>query len=161
MENASNALMIAAGVLIGILLVSLIVISFNGAADLAKSYDSRISASSLQAFNSNFEKYTDGEVDIQSIITMTHFAKDYNSKNELKKGDSIYISVICEGETGKIVALDEKTDDELLAFMQENTFAKDEAGNEDKTIFQKYKCQKIEYNENTGTVTKITFKKVK
>lgn len=156
MENASNALMIAGGVLIGILLVTIIIVSFNGAADLAKSYDSRISATSLQAFNSNFEKYTDGDVDIQAIITMTHFAKDYNTKNELTKDDSIYISVVCDNK-----ALEEKTDDELIAFMQENTFLKDDAGKEDKTTFQKYTCKSIEYNENTGTVTKITFKKVK
>ena len=50
MENASNALMMAGGVLIGILLLSVLVVAFNGAADLAKSYDDSVSTTSLQAF---------------------------------------------------------------------------------------------------------------
>ena len=156
MENASNALVMAGGVLIGILLLSVLVIAFNGAADLAKSYDDSVSSTSLQAFNNNFEKYTLGPVDIQSIITMTHFAKDYNTKNNLVKGDSIYISVVCERK-----ALEEKTDEELIQFMQENTFVLDDKGNEDRTQFQQFICKSIEYNEGTGTVTKITFEKMK
>lgn len=156
MENASNALMMAGGVLIAILLVGIIVVSFNGAADLAKTYDSRISSSSLQDFNNNFEKYLDREVDIQDIITMTHFAKNYNTQNELTDGDSIYITVECEN----IRNLEKKTDDELIKIMQENTFVHDDSGNENRELYQKYECKSIEYNEETGTVTKITFKKI-
>lgn len=156
MENASNALMMAGGVLIGILLLSVLVVAFNGAADLAKSYDDSVSTTSLQAFNDNFEKYSLAPVDIQTIITMTHFAKDYNTRNNLVKGDSIYISVVCDRK-----ALEEKTDEELIQYMQENTFAIDDQGNEDPTQFQQFICKSIEYNEGTGTVTKITFEKVK
>lgn len=156
MENASNALMMAGGVLIGILLLSVLVISFNGAADLAKSYDSSIAETSLQTFNNNFEKYTLGEVDIQSIITIAHFAKDYNTKNELTKHDAIYITVECDGKD-----LDEMTDTELIEFMQANTFYKDDTGKEDATKYQTFICKTIEYNENSNRVNKITFKKVK
>ena len=155
MENASNALMMAGGVLIGILLLSVLVVAFNGAADLAKSYDDSLSTTSLQAFNNNFEKYTSEPVDIQSIITMTHFAKDYNTKNGLVKGDSIYISVVCERK-----ALEEQTDEELVQYLQDNTFVIDDQGNEDRTQFQQYMCKSVEYNEGTGTVTKITFEKI-
>ena len=165
MENASNALMIAGGVLIGILLLSVMVISFNGAADLAKSYDSSAQETSIQAFNNNFEKYKLDEVDIQTIITMTHFAKDYNTKNELTDKDSIYISVICDN-----TQLEKLTNEKLIEYMEENTFyiqsvdkdgkkiyEKDEDGN---IINKKYECNSIEYNENTGMVKKITFKKI-
>lgn len=152
MENASNALMIAGGVLIAILLVGIIVISFNGAADLAKTYDSRISSSSLQAFNNNFEKYLEGEIDVQEIITMTYFAKNYNTQNELNESDSTYISIECEN----IRNFEKKTDNQLIEFMKENTFVED-----DNTTFQKYICKSVEYNEKTGTITKITFKKDK
>lgn len=155
MENASNALMMAGGVLIGILLLSVLVVAFSGAADLAKSYDDSLSTTSLQAFNNNFEQYTLAPVNIQSIITMTHFAKDYNAKNGLVKGDSIYISVVCEREE-----LEEKTDEELIQFMQDNTFVINDQGNEDRTQFQEFTCKSIEYNEGTGTVTKITLEKI-
>lgn len=165
MENASNALMMAGGVLIGILLLSVLVIAFSGAGDLAKSYDDSIEASSLQAFNNNFDKYTQGDVDIQSIITMTHFAKDYNTRNDLTRGDGLYISVECDGDS-----LVEMTDNKLIQYMQENSFyidsidlkgniiyKKDDSG---KLIKKKYTCKSIEYSESTKLVTKIEFKKV-
>lgn len=156
MENASNALMMAGGVLIGILLLSVLVISFNGAADLAKSYDTSIATTSLQAFNNNFEKLTQGEVDIQSIITLTHFVKDYNTKNDLTKNDAIYISVVCDSKK-----LDEMTDTELIDFMQANTFYTNSEGKQEGAKKQTFECKSIEYNENTKMVNSITFKKVK
>lgn len=154
MENASNALMLAGGVLIAILLVGIIIVSFNGAADLAKTYDSKISSTSLQAFNNNFEKYLDDEISMSDIITMTHFAKNYNIQNELTEDDSIYISIECDGKQ-----LEKKSDMDLIKYMQENTFVHDDSGNENKELYQTYKCKSVEYNKNTGTITKITFDK--
>lgn len=166
MENASNALMMAGGVLIGILLLSVLIVSFNGAADLAKSYDTSIATTSLQAFNHNFEKYTLGEVNIQSIITMTHFAKDYNTENELTKGDSIYISVICDGQSLELMS-----DKELIDYMQENSFYIDKTDADGNVVYKKgpdgnlikknYVCKSIQYNDNTNRVTKVEFRGIK
>lgn len=157
MENASNALIIAGGVLIGVLLLSIIVVAFQGAADLAKSYDTSIASTSLQAFNNTFEKFQDSNVNIHDIITLAHFAKDYNTKNLLKNTDSVYITVKCGNEE-----LQEKTDSELLDFLEANTFSKLANGQENSEgNLQKYKCTDIQYNENTKVVTKITFEKVK
>lgn len=155
MENASNALIIAGGVLIGVLLLSIIVVAFQGAADLAKSYDTSIASTSLQAFNNTFEKFQDSDVNIHDIITLAHFAKDYNTKNLLEKTDSIYITVKCES-----TELQDKTDSELLNFLEENTFSKLANGQENSEgNLQKYKCKDIQYNKNTGVVTEITFEK--
>lgn len=162
MENASNALIIAGGVLIGVLLLSVIVVAFQGAADLAKSYDTSIASTSLQAFNNTFEKFQDSDVNIHDIITLAHFAKDYNTKNLLEKTDSIYITVKCESTAGKREELQDKTDSELLTFLEANTFSKLANGQENSEgNVQKYKCKDIQYNENTGVVTEITFEKVK
>ena len=155
MENASNALIIAGGVLIGVLLLSIIVVAFQGAADLAKSYDTSIASTSLQAFNNTFEKFQDSDVNIHDIITLAHFAKDYNTKNLLEKTDSIYITVKCES-----TELQDKTDSELLTFLEANTFSKLANGQENSEgNLQKYKCKDIQYNKNTGVVTEITFEK--
>lgn len=161
MENASNALIIAGGVLIGVLLLSVIVVAFQGASDLAKTYDTSIASSSLQEFNNTFEKFQDTNVNIHDIITLAHFAKDYNIKNLLEKTDSIYITVKCESTAGKKVELQDKTDSELLTFLEDNTFSKLANGQENSEgNIQKYKCTDIKYNENTKTVTEITFEKV-
>lgn len=157
MENASNALIIAGGVLIGVVLLSVIVVAFQGASDLAKTYDTSIASSSLQEFNNTFEKFQDTNVNIHDIITLAHFAKDYNTKNLLEKTDSVYITVKC----GR-VELQDKTDSELLEFLEDNTFSKLANGHENtEGNIQKYKCTSIKYNENTKAVTEITFEKVK
>ena len=157
MENASNALIIAGGVLIGVVLLSVIVVAFQGASDLAKSYDTSIATTSLQAFNNTFEKFQDADVNIHDIITLAHFAKDYNTKNLLEKTDSVYITVKCES-----TELQDKTDSELLTFLEANTFSKLASGVENSEgNIQKYKCQEIKYNESTKAVTEITFEKVK
>lgn len=155
MENASNALMIAGGVLIGVLLVSIIVVAFYGASNLAKSYDTNISEMSVQAFNENFEQYQNVDVDIHDIISLAHFAKDYNIKNDLSKTDSIYIKVKCEIDSGAKEELQEKTDKQLF----EELLGVGTNKNYDPT--QKYKCKEIKYNKDTKIVTEITFEKVK
>lgn len=135
------------------MLISVLIFSFYSAANLATSYDSNIADGALQSFNSNFEKNAVGEIEIQNIITMAHFAKDYNTRNEYQKGDNSYITVVLEREE-----LTNKTDEELINIMADNTFAKNDNGTEDKTKFQKYKCE-VEYNAE-GRIQKVTCKKV-
>ena len=159
MENASNALLMAAGVLVGILLVTTIVVSFSGASELAKTYDSRIFQDSLQVFNSNFEKYTMANVKLQDIMTLAHFAINFNTKNEFETTNSEYIHVECNKQK-----LDEMTEQDLIKYMTTlgNNFKLDADGKkEDVTKYQEYKCKTIEYNETTGLVNKIVFEKVK
>lgn len=154
-ENASNALFMAVGVLIGIMLLSILVVSFNSASDLAKSYDSRIKETSVQAFNSNFDKYAVGQVTIHDIITVANFAQDYNKRNGYKKNDAMYISVLCNN-----YELQELSNEKLLEYMKKHTFT-----DENNTELQKYECignkgeDAIQYNEKTGLINRISFMK--
>ena len=54
-ENASNALVMAGGILIAIMIVSLGVITFQTAAKFAKDYENNVVSTTLQAFNTKFE----------------------------------------------------------------------------------------------------------
>ena len=58
MENASKALLMAASVLIGIILISLMVIMFMNSGNVSSSYDKTISQEEISVFNSNFTKYS-------------------------------------------------------------------------------------------------------
>ena len=60
MENASKALLMAGGILIGILLLALMVTLFAGAGSLSKSYDEAKQSEAIQNFNSNFTKSPSG-----------------------------------------------------------------------------------------------------
>lgn len=163
MENATNALLIAAGVLVGILLVTTIVVSFSGASELAKTYDSRLSQDALQTFNNNFEKYTLSNARLQDIITLAHFAIDFNQKNEFEESNSGYIHILVKNEIGKTDELNKKTEKELIIYMTEKgrNFKLTADGKEDTNVYQEYTCKNIEYNKSTGMVNKVTFEKVK
>ena len=142
----------------GILLISVLVYSFYSAANLASSYDTSIADSDIQNFNSNFEKNAiGGKIQLQDIITMAHFANDYNKKNGAKLGDTLYISVYIRSKL--ITAKDPEKSNE--AELIDDYIKKDEwlyVEGSNKQEFQKYDC-KIEYDD-TGRVKTVICEKV-
>ena len=75
MENASKALLMAAGVLVGVLILSLMVTLFTSASMLSKDYDETKSAEAVQRFNANFIKYVGKDLTIHDAVTISNFAK--------------------------------------------------------------------------------------
>lgn len=94
MENASKALLLAAGTLIGILIIVVAVRMFSSASGVTESYYSQESESEVAAFNSNFTKFVgatngedDGEIQfatIHDVISTANFAWNYNRKKALR-----------------------------------------------------------------------------
>lgn len=153
-ENSTNALLIAAGVLIGVMIISLAVFLFKSSADFAESYYAGINSKTTQAFNNEFEIYNRDEVTIQDIISLANLARDTNIKNgvENDKNSSIYIQVIIYNGSKHLETMDRE---EIYQFMEENTFI----DNDPSKGEQKYRCKGIEYDQNTQRVNKITFEK--
>lgn len=151
-ENSTNALMIAAGVLISVLIISVAVYLFKSSADFAESYYTEIDSKTTQAFNNEFEIYNTDNVTIQDMVSIANFARDTNIKNgvENDKNNSIYIQVILYNGSKHLETMDRE---ELYQFMEENTFIDNDPAKGE----QKYKCKGIEYDENTQRVNKITF----
>ena len=75
MENASKALIMAAGILVGMLILALMVTLFASAGNLNKSYDQSREASKVQQFNVNFIKYIEKDLTIHDVLTIYNFAK--------------------------------------------------------------------------------------
>ena len=152
-DNASNALVMAGGVLIAVMILSLIVFTFKTSADFAKSYDDNVAQLNLQAFNNKFEIYNRDDITIQDMITVANMAKDINIKNGLEKDTKspYYIQVLLYNGSK---SLEKMPNSELIEFMENNTF-------KDSTVdAQKYRCRGIEYNPDTSKVSKIIFEKV-
>ena len=80
MENAAKALMMAGGILIGVLILALMVTLFVGSRNLSKTYDETKKQEAIQQFNSNFTKYLGQELTIHQVMTITNFAKIENNK---------------------------------------------------------------------------------
>lgn len=83
MENASKALLMAGGVLIAILIMSVLVITFQKTGNVSKSYDKSVSQEEITKFNTNFTKYLGKDLTIHEVVTICNFA--YNNRTHKVK----------------------------------------------------------------------------
>ena len=80
MENASKALLMAAGVLIGILILTLMVTLFLSAREVSSRHDQVKRTEEIEQFNVNFTKYVGKDITMHQVITINNFAKKENNK---------------------------------------------------------------------------------
>ena len=84
MENATKALLIAGGVLIAIIIMSVMIITFQKTGNVSKTYDKTIDQEEISKFNENFTRSLGKELSIQQAITITNFANSNGVKVEGK-----------------------------------------------------------------------------
>ena len=91
MENAVKALLIAAGVLVGIMIVTLGVSLYTSLNNYVESTQKEISTKNIQQFNEQFTRYINYDEDtgeilktltIQDIVTAANTAYENNRKTE-------------------------------------------------------------------------------
>ena len=156
MENASNALLMAAGILISVMLISLGTYLFMTFGNYSKSINDNLGQKEKQEFNSQFTKYETSEIGEKctayDIVTIINLAKDSNEKYEeyrngrpenWEKDNNAYIYVI-----GLDNINETSTNDDLNKFIQQNVKSNGE--------LTKYKCS-VQISEKTGLVKSITF----
>lgn len=78
MENASKALLMAASILIGILIISLMVVLFISSTSVNKEYEQTKQSEVVQQFNVNFTKFVGKKLRIHDVVTICNFAKSNN-----------------------------------------------------------------------------------
>lgn len=103
MENASKALIMAAGVLIGILILSLAVYLFVSFGTTSKELHKEIDEQRIQQFNNQFTSYEKkDDITIHDVITVANLATENNSYYELTSSDegnnSNYIVVLLKNK---------------------------------------------------------------
>ena len=82
MENAAKALLIAAGVLIGILIMSLFAYEMLYVSNNANEYQERVDTIQTAEFNSQFEIYANKEtITAQEVITLYSYIQEWNIDN--------------------------------------------------------------------------------
>ena len=178
MENTTKALMMAAGVLIGIIILSLTVYLVNSIQGFSTNYNSSLELQQLEQFNTNFTVFEGrNNISFHEIMTLVNLAKEFNKTNNLDKNDSQYIHVYAKYKSSSPVDL--TTEDNLDQYLDgtyiEDKYSTDEGhfGYENKYNSQKEKTQIIYYNcykcagynsyknyyinPNTGRIEYITF----
>lgn len=105
MENASKALLMAASVLIGVLILSLAVFLFVNFGGTSAKIHETVQKNQLAKFNTQFTNYeTKESVTIYDIISVANLATENNRKNQLQKktiptdGIDNYITVRLKGK---------------------------------------------------------------
>lgn len=176
-ENASRALIMAAGVLVGVLLLSLAVYLFTIFGNFGSEMTTQMNEKNLSEFNAQFTKYESYQDEngkwqntcrAQDVVTIANLAKENNNKYEYTVSDAntgyYYVKVIV-----KNVSSNYKDNFEIASLNDYTTFLANYSGEsiyseeQQKDIFNViyFKCTDIKINENSKRVCSITFTRMK
>ena len=156
MENAAKALLMAGGVLIGILILTLaayLYASFGGTSQIIQD---RIDQSELDQFNNRFFSYQSKECTIYDIVTVVNFANEFNDKNEFESSSNDYIKVYMGGSL-----LNATKETITVNWLKNFAYGEDttpELGSLGKFELYKYTCTPT-INTETERVNKVVFNK--
>lgn len=164
MENASKALIMAAGVLIGIMILSLAVYLFATFGATSAELHGQVETSRITQFNTQFTSYEGrSDITIYDVISVVNLAKNNNENYELTDStdSNYYITVSLQGVNNRLEQASESTLNSLITedLREENLVKADWDG--DGTIYGKlrtYTCNVV-INENTQLVKQVTFKR--
>ena len=132
MENASKALLMAGGILIAIIVITIGVVLFVNYKNIGASYEQQIKTAEIQKYNSNFTKFEGRDnITIYEIISIAKFAKE-NENREIETKIKLENEYITPSK-------------EMIV-----TYAKEYSE-------KRYKVYKIIYDENYGIITEIHF----
>lgn len=156
MENASQALLMAAAILIGVLIIAVGVYLFTMFGNNSSTMYDQLTQRQIDEFNAQFYKYEDQEtVRIHDIITVANIAKEnnlnyeYTSINEGPFYITVTISNLSGSEGQNLETMDTEKANKLLS---------EYSVNGSNPIY--FKCTEVTFNDDTKRVNSITFEKI-
>ena len=158
MENASKALIMAAGVLIGIMILTIAVYLFATFGGRSAELHKQIERDRLNQFNAQFTSYeSNNEITIYDVISVANLAKQSNINNGFETIDtsanSFYVSVDVvtkrNGSKKEFSNIESWTQNKY----EQDLLLKEETINE---VLPTYKC-KVTINQVTERVNKVEF----
>ena len=164
MENASKALIMAAGILIGVAILSLAVYLFVSFGSASTKIHEQNDANRINEFNTQFTSYVGKEdITIYYVITVANLATENNIKYEYNtqraNGKNSYISVYLKQSTGTLndIAKGAETPSTTRASDYNKIIQADiNKISSDLQELTKYDCT-VDISETTGLVYKVTF----
>ena len=144
---SSSALVMAAEVLIGIMIISLGVYLFATYSQTSKEIFDKRTEQQIVQFNTRYTQYVGKELTIYDVRTIATYA---NSDNQDIESDSEKINVYLQGNN-----VTNKTSSEWDSIIQN---AVNGITNANKDLI-KYKCEEPEYSSSTGKIKKMNINK--
>ena len=164
MENASKALIMAAGVLIGIMVLSIAVYLFATFGTRSAELHRQIDDDRLNQFNTQFTSYElNNEITIYDVISVANLAKQSNINNGFETIDtsanSFYVSVsVKTSNNTSYTNIEAKTQSwyEQNLISPEKYMTVDNGEEPPYQTLPTYKCT-VEINPVTGRVNNVKF----
>ena len=172
MENASKALLMAGGVLIGIMVISFMVLVLRKAGKMSAQYDNQIANNELTKFNGQFEIYDKNDNNFFDVITVANLAYDINKKNGYDEQNSVIVEV---GDGSNVYSISSNAELPKGHFLKNNQKIYIYSSEEGPSLIEKYGarkqddstqyqylfgCTEIIYSQTTGKVKEIKFQAV-
>lgn len=130
MENASKALIIAAEIMFGVILLTMFLLMYFAWSNFSGTVDNNLRDVEINKFNSQFQVYNGrNDLTAHDVITIMNLAEEYNKKVENDPAYTITVTGVSVGDK--------------LEFIQDN-------------INKKFKINSIYYNNKTKLVKTIT-----
>lgn len=161
MENAARALTMAAGVLIGIMIISIAVYLFTSLGNTSSEIYSKVEQTKIDKFNSQFLKYYRLDTcTAHDIVSIANLAKNSNEYYELEEGSELnyYVNVIVEDYIDNNGSATTELNFEKLDDAKYTEFIQNNSTNEEKSEIKYFTCTGISQSNITGRVYQITFK---
>lgn len=144
MENASKALIIAGGMLIGILIASLFAYEMVALGKTQESYHKRLKDDEINTFNEQFQKYENTLLTAQDVVTIYNYIQEWNLNNP-----NITIDTTSSIELNKVKNGSKKIED----FLNDSLV---EYGDMTKTLITKYNIRiPADALDENGRIVKI------
>ena len=158
MENAAKALTIAAGVLIGVIIITIAVYLFTTLGNTSSEVYSKVEQEKIDEFNNQFLKY-DGLANCTAhdIVSIANLAKNNNEYYELTEGSgyNYYVNVNVIGQKNN---LERESEEYYTNFIENNsTIRIAEEGQKEETKIKCFKCTNIKISDITSRVYEIDF----
>ena len=156
MENANKALLMAGGVLLGVLIISLAVYVFLTFSNFGESYDNRQSTVELSMYNNKFERYDRDDLTIHDIISVANLALEYKKNYDVEvsvslrtnwnypRNNNLYEKIVINFNLSEIEIGNTQIENDRMQ------------ANENRRVT--YSCTGIEYGTNGG-ISSIKFEK--
>ena len=93
MENASKALMIAGGVLIAVIIITMFIMMFNNISNIQKEQEEQTKIEQILAFNSEFEAYDKNVMYGTDVITLINKVAENNKKYSTNNDYKIIVTL--------------------------------------------------------------------
>lgn len=166
MENASKALIMAASVLLGMMIIGVATYLFSTFGEYSKNSEQDRTDIQIAQFNSQFTKYNGKkDITIHDIISVANLAIENNTNygfyaSNIEKTNSYFINVIINGIIdGGNVTNPIKSDKFADYINKYSTYEVEDPKTKVKTLeVQYFTCTNVNINENTKRVDSITFK---